>query len=203
MEAPEEVKKLAKQIFGKDVKLKITRDNIIQAEWWPLLGGKLKISKGLIKAYHNKYISLKDVEAILWHEHGEKTLYDGIKLGFFLTALFIVLAIFIASIFLGIFGFTFYAILLFTISVSFFCGILVSFLCVVFPLNKIKEHVCDLHSAINMASINPILSALLKSNEYNRIILQRKYKRFGRPSAQERIGFLKELTNICKNNDYR
>jgi len=37
MEAPEEVKKLAEQIFGKDVKLKITGNNIIQAEWWPLL----------------------------------------------------------------------------------------------------------------------------------------------------------------------
>ena len=74
MEIPGKIADLARRVFGEDIKLRLTKNPKIQAHYNPL-GKTLNLSRGLIDAHNKGYMTLRDIEAVLWHEHGERAYY--------------------------------------------------------------------------------------------------------------------------------
>ena len=201
MIVPKEVEELTKQILGSNVRIKITKSPIIQAAYNGL-HNKVILSRGLIEAYSSGYISLKDIEAILWHEHGERIYFSyTFNASRIMKRLIIPLCIFCVPIYLAS-----------KVANPLLTEIIKS-LAWLIPLsyffssyNRLKECMCDINSAIKMKTTQFIINALSKREQYNMKIKTGLFSKlydlfteacFEHPSTYKRVELLKKLTQLC------
>ena len=202
MEIPGEIVDLARRIFGEDIRLRLTKNPKIQAHYNPL-GKTLNLSRGLMNAYNEGYVSLRDVEAILWHEHGERAYYKP-RVGRLILLLCLIA---VASMAAAGWPFGRGSVR----ELVALCIPLLTFLVfmnsVYSPVNRAKELLCDLHAAVSMGSIRAIADSLSKAEAFNSSIrvswFRRVRKRFmeslsEHPENSERIGFLREVEALCR-----
>ena len=203
MEIPGEIVDLARRIFGEDIKLRLTKNPKIQAHYNPL-GKTLNLSRGLIDAHNKGYMTLRDVEAILWHEHGESIYYrPRVRRLSLLLCLLIAISMAVTGwpIKPGA-----------SICMSLALGILLSTFLVFMnsvysPVNRAKELLCDVHAAVGMGSIQAVADSLSKAEDFNSSVqvswFRRVCDRFmeslsEHPENSERIGFLREVEALCR-----
>jgi len=202
MEIPEEIVDLARRIFGEDIKLRLNKNPKIQAHYNPL-GKTLNLSRGLMNAYNEGYMTLKDVEAVLWHEHGERTYYKPHVRRLILLLCLIA----VASMAAAGWPFSRGAVR----GLVALCIPLLTFLAfmntIYSPVNRAKELLCDVHAAVGMGSIQAVADALSKAEGFNSSVQVSWFRRIcdhfmeslsKHPENSERIGFLKEIETLCR-----
>jgi len=215
IDIPVEIKQIIADIFGKNIEIKVKKDKYINA-YYECKNGfeQITITDGLIHAYRNGIISIKNIEAILWHEHGERQYYSRYPRKERLKCITSITAI--ITVALIIISYTKYIPLLLLLSFTFFVLVMsVAFVnCVIAPLNQLKEYLCDVHSAINMHSTLIVVETLLKLREHDekvklskREMILEKIKQYtiekiydSHPSTEDRVKLLTELKNICNNS---
>jgi len=203
MEIPEEIVDLARRIFGEDIKLRLNKNPKIQAYYNPL-GGTLNLSRGLIKAYSEGHLSIRDLETVLWHEHGESMYYrPRVRRLSLLLCLLIAVSMAVTGwpIKPGA-----------SICMSLALGILLSTFLVFMnsvysPVNRAKELLCDVHAAVGIGSVQAVTDALSKIENLNSSVqvgwfwraCNRLTELFGEhPENRETIKFLREVEALCK-----
>jgi len=201
MTVPKEIEKLTKQLFGKDVRISVTKNPTIQAGYRSL-NNQVSFSKGFIEAYLKGYISLSDVRAILWHEHGEKIYFSyAFNTSRIMKRLIIPISILSIAIWLA-----------FTASNKLIVEIiknvvwLISLSYFISSFNIFKEYMCDIHSAIKMESTKFMINSLSKVAIYNKKIQKGLFYKLcscleelflEHPRTHERITLLEALNAIC------
>lgn len=164
----------------------------------------MNLSRGLINAYNKRHMTLRDVETVLWHEHGESMYYKPRRGRLFL---FICLLI---AISMAVTGWPIKPGA--SICMSLALGILLStfliFMNSVYsPLNRAKELLCDVHAAVGMGSVQAVTDALSKIENLNSSMqvgwfwraCNRLTELFAEhPENRETIKFLREIEALCK-----
>jgi len=203
MEALNEIRRLAERIFCGEARLKVIGGRLIQADYNPTTR-TVRLTRGLVEAYRRGHITLRNVEAILWHEHGEKTYYKPRKL---LAVLFLTLVAAVHIIFCIIHLVVVYHMIWFTLGLL--VGICLTMACFCSPLNRAKELLCDVHATVNMGSVKEFIATLSRIDKLNRDVKINPLSRFRglfmeklcgeHPETQERVRFLERLKKVCEN----